>query len=343
MSKTPRRVITRTTTSALHVALSDSILDASGEPCVSLHLDDSSASILSVIPVTGAADVIERHVPNEPAIFFEIAAPTPVSGLPKLRDVTVNLAAGETALERALIKAGCVDAVLRRLDYGDVVFTTVEDGRQNVFELAIERKAAADFVSSIVDGRMATQAAVLAQNVPDSAWILYYIEGDPLGVRSGLCRNARLANLVYPITRRAHSIIMGTDTASLARFVVGIREFLQTAPVDKLAARGLYSARTFGSSVKKADLAADNVLQIQIGTVPNVGPKTAEALAAQFGTFSALAAVFIKNGPDAVAGVRMGERAVGTAASRKICKFYEFDQIAAATSAKRAKICDDDE
>ena len=343
MSKTPRPVVTRATTRALHAALSDSVLDASGEPRVSLYLDDSSVPILSVIPVAGAADVIERHVPNEPAIFFETAAPPPASCLPKLRDVTINLAAGETALERALAKAGCTDAVLRRLDYGDVVFTTAEDGRQTVFELAIERKAAADFVSSIVDGRMATQAAVLAQNVPDSAWILYYIEGDPLGVRSGLCRNARLANLVYPITRRTHSIVMGTDTASLARFVVGIREFLQTAPAEKLAAKGLYSARAFGSSVKKADLAADNVLQIQIGTVPDVGPKTAEALAKHFGTFSALAAVFIKNGPDAVAAVRMGERAVGAAASRKICKFYEFDQIAAATSAKRAKICDDDE
>ena len=333
MSKTPRRVVTR----------SDPILGESGEPRVSLHLDESAAPVLSIIPVAGAADVIERHVPNEPAIFFETAAPPPASCLPKLRDVTINLAAGETALERALAKAGCTDTVLRRLDYGDVVFTIAEDGRQTVFELAIERKAAADFVSSIVDGRMATQAAVLAQNVPDSAWILYYIEGDPLGVRSGLCRNARLANLVYPITRRTHSIVMGTDTASLARFVVGIREFLQTAPAEKLAAKGLYSARAFGSSVKKADLAADNVLQIQIGTVPDVGPKTAEALAKHFGTFSALAAVFIKNGPDAVAAVRMGERAVGAAASRKICKFYEFDQIAAATSAKRAKICDDDE
>jgi ERCC4-type nuclease len=333
MSKTPRRVVAR----------SDSIIGASGEPRVSLHLDESAAPVLSIVPVTGATDVIERHVPNEPAIFFETAAPPPAACLPKLRDVTVNLAAGETALARALAKAGCTDAVLRRLDYGDVVFTAAEDGRQTVFELAIERKAAADFVSSIVDGRMATQAAVLAQNVPDSAWILYYIEGDPLGVRSGLCRNARLANLVYPITRRTHSIVMGTDTASLARFVVGIREFLQTAPAEKLAAKGLYSARAFGSSVKKADLAADNVLQIQIGAVPDVGPKTAEALAKHFGTFSALAAVFIKNGPDAVAAVRMGERAVGTAASRKICKFYELDQIAAATSAKRTKICDEDE
>lgn len=276
--------------------------------------------------ITDAYPFIDDFRPHQSMLYFYSKRDIIKKTKPRLRTVNIHVATNDDVMEA--LRRRNVPAIEENLDYGDVAFTT-SDGR--LFQLVIERKAKGDFVSSITDGRLEIQSALMAVNVPDHAKILYFIEGDPRTTQHGPNDKSKLANIVYPLMRKGISTVIGEDIDATARFVENIHYLLETAPEDKFEDHAL--SRALNSGVKKADLIGQHkFLQILL-LVPGVGKKMAPVVVAKFETYSRMRDAYIEGGEFALEKIEVvsetdgKKKQVGKAASRKIYDFFEFDSI----------------
>jgi len=306
-------------------------------------------------------DFIDKFSPGQSVLYImpdgrlpnNSSAPT----FSPVRKVSVVLAAGETklaaAVNRALVQSGRTAKVtLEPLSCGDVVFYIEnEDGTRARFEIVIERKTPADFISSIKDHRLKDQTAVMLTNFSTPAAIIHFIEGDFMETPSGVNHKARMASLLNPMLREGTSAVIGHGLEATARFIVNIQMHLEHVPEEKLKRKGLLLAHTPNADIKKSDITAENKIIYQLRLVPGLGEVIASAIAAEYSSFELVEKEFEKFGKHALANVSIPSssadkksRSVGKAMSEKIYKFYEFDKHDQLESAKKKrKIIEDDE
>ncbi len=307
-------------------------------------LDGETPFGLRIRQISDSYQFIDKFRPGVPVFYFYSSkkeAKPLVEGPPRgrVRPVTIHVATNDR-VGAALRKIG-VDFVEQNLDYGDVAFTT--DGK--LIELVIERKEKSDFVSSITDGRLAMQSAVMTQNFADHAKFLYFIEGNPLETQYGPNEKAKLANIVYPFMRKGTSAVIGEDVHATAQFIAKIHYLLENAPEEKLREKGFVLGREMNAGVKKAELVGQNKFRHLVLLVPGIGEKIADSIVKELDTFSKMREVYVSRGEMALENVAVtgveGRNRVGKAASRKIFEFFEFGTASQGT--KKRKIDEDAE
>ena len=153
-----------------------------------------------------------------------------------------------------------VHVVLKQLPVADYV---VSD------RVAIERKSAADFVNSIIDGRLFTQAAELSSHFARPVIIIE--GGDVYSVRN-VHPNAIRGAISSLVADYGISLIFTKDPADTAAFVRALAKREQDAGRE---------ARIRG---EKRILSLPEMQQYIVESLPFVGPKLAKELLKHFGT-----------------------------------------------------------
>ncbi|MFH0986666.1 MAG: ERCC4 domain-containing protein [Candidatus Micrarchaeota archaeon] len=139
--------------------------------------------------------------------------------------------------------------------------------------VAIERKTGSDFVSSIIDGRVFTQAEELVGNYTNP---LIIIEGDVFGVRN-INKNAVQGALFSLMIDRGIPVLMSESASRTAEIIALLakREQLGKSHVTRL--RG--EKKKFTGSMGQ---------QFIVESLPGVGPELAKNLLNHFGSVGAV-------------------------------------------------------
>lgn len=356
-----RNLAVFTSDPALHRALPAARLSETMTETAVWMTDDGAVfgPICRTIPAD--YDFVSNFQPGQSVMYFMPSARSETAGVPqtpKLRTVSVTLAAGEnrlfSAIQRAAAAAGVsLNVALAPLDCGDAVFFIEDgDGRRRRLEIVIERKTPADFLSSIKDKRLKEQTAVMLTNFATPAAIIHFLEGDPMETPSGIHPRARMGALLKPMLREGTSAVIGHGLEATARFILNMQMYLEHVPEEELVRKGLLLAHEPNArmGIKKAEMTDQNKIIYQLRLVPGVGEVMADAIAAEFKSFDEMEEQFRCFGKHALKDVKVpgGDkpgRRVGKAISEKICGYYNFDKHrdGAEMMHKKRKIVEDDE
>lgn len=137
----------------------------------------------------------------------------------------------------------------------------------------VERKAANDFVSSILDGRFIAQARLLSDCYPMSFWI---VEGSPYDVRSGISRTALTGAISYISAVLGSSFIQVPDLRGTVETVTTMARHIQ---------EGLGYVPNLRPG-KPASMAGS--AEFVVSGLPGIGGAKARALLARFGSVDAV-------------------------------------------------------
>lgn len=307
-------------------------------------------------------DFVGNFVPSRSVLYFMpsgrieavgMSIPKVGPSLPKLRTVSVVLAAGENklfaAINRGALPGRDVKVTLEPLPCGDAVFFIESDGPRKRFEIVIERKTPADFLSSIKDKRLKEQTALMLTTFATPAAIIHFLEGDPMETPSGIHPKARMGALLKPMLREGTSAVIGHGLEATARFILNIQMYLETVPEDELVRKGLLLTHEPNArmDIKKADMTEENKIIYQLRLVPGVGEVMATAIAAEVKSFDEMEERFMLFGKHALSDIELDKpgRKVGKGVSEKIYNYYDFDKKknGAEMMHKKRKIVEDDE
>lgn len=220
-------------------------------------------------------------------------------------DVVLDDRERPSGLAEELSRALGRPPVVRRLEVGDVLVR----GR-----ILIERKTAADFEASMLDGRLFAQAAELARQPFDPLVILEgTFDPEKHRVSGAALRQAMLALVMdwrLPVVRSGGL----ADTAKWVKALLGGRRRVEAPDwrsVTPAGARRPAAERVLAPRRGSVDPAtrAKRQTEALLGAIEGVGPVRARALAEAFGSVGALMAA----GHDAIArvpgvGTRMAAR-----------------------------------
>lgn len=170
---------------------------------------------------------------------------------------------------------------LKRFERAEVEVQELEIGDYLIAEgIAIERKTANDLVASIMDGRLIGQSELLK-----SAYLrpIVLLEGDPYLVRSAI-EPAAITGAISHLVANLGIAVVPTPSAERSA------EMIYT--LARHASEGLsYVPPLRGSKPRDATLMARYLLE----GLPSVGPSTAAALLAKFGSAHAVFAADVKD------------------------------------------------
>lgn len=307
-------------------------------------------------------DFVGNFVPSRSVLYFMpsgrieavgMSIPKVGPSLPKLRTVSVVLAAGENklfaAINRGALPGRDVKVTLEPLPCGDAVFFIESDGPRKRFEIVIERKTPADFLSSIKDKRLKEQTALMLTTFATPAAIIHFLEGDPMETPSGIHPKARMGALLKPMLREGTSAVIGHGIEATARFILNIQMYLETVPEDELVRKGLLLTHEPNArmDIKKADMTEENKIIYQLRLVPGVGEVMATAIAAEVKSFDEMEERFMLFGKHALSDIELDKpgRKVGKGVSEKIYNYYDFDKKknGAEMMHKKRKIVEDED
>ncbi|MBI1973572.1 hypothetical protein HYS54_02050 [Candidatus Micrarchaeota archaeon] len=136
-------------------------------------------------------------------------------------------------------------------------------------DVAIERKEANDFVSSMLDGRLFGQARELADNFSKPVILL---EGDPYGQRN-VNENALRGALASLATRFRVPVIFTRNVEDSAAFIALLARREQLEDKKWIRLRG-----------EKRNMSVPQQQQFIVESLPSVGPALAQALLKHFGS-----------------------------------------------------------
>lgn len=262
---------------------------------------------------------------------------------PIYRRVDIWLATNENKLFAALKKLTNAVVEIKPLPFGDVVFML--DGTTRL-DFVIERKAAEDFVSSKLDGRLEMQTDVMLRNINQSSMIFHCIEGELFETRprKNFNHKAILGSLIYPMLRHNISVSMVDSVEGTAAFIKNVHDLLIHAPPGKFDEKQTPDTKALNSTVKKKDISEDNQVFAQLANIREVGPVSAAAIVKKYVSFCNIFQAYIKRGANALADTPTDSGKVGERVSKRIFDLYRPDQLVETTRKmiKRAKIVDDD-
>lgn len=185
-------------------------------------------------------------------------------------EITIDNRESRSPVMRALQARPDLTCTVRELSCGDYLPHP---------SYAVERKAAQDFVLSIMDRRLFAQVLRLRAEFNQAAIV---IEGNPYDTRSGMQPQAIRGALSYLMTISGVSVVMVKDTAETAELIATMARHLQEGLGYEIPLRG---------NKPKDDR---DLSQYLIEGLPGIGPSSAKALLAHFGSamavFSASAA-----------------------------------------------------
>ena len=137
--------------------------------------------------------------------------------------------------------------------------------------VAVERKEATDFVSSIMDNRLFSQVQLLKAEYQRP---IFVIEGDPFNTRSRISPAALIGAISYLAVFECLSVIHTTDAGQTAMLLETIARHSQHGLGYEVALR----------SQKPKDVSM--TLRFIVEGLPSIGPKAAHNLLKHFNTVS---------------------------------------------------------
>ena len=157
---------------------------------------------------------------------------------------------------------GEMGAILKRtaLEIGDFVCSS---------KLVVERKTRADFESSIIDGRLFTQLHKLTSNYPA---VVLVVEGKKSDAPERIRKEAVLGAYAAIMSDFGVSLIFTRDIKSTSELIFSLAKHEQLAKKHPL--------RIFA---KRKTLTPSQSQRAVVESLPNVGPKLAQALLLHFG------------------------------------------------------------
>lgn len=173
--------------------------------------------------------------------------------------IIVDSREGRSGIAARLAEAG-VEVLVEELESGDYV---VANG------VGVERKAAADLVLSILDGRLMPQIELLSASYERP---FFLIEGDMFNTRSQIREEALIGALSYIALLKSIPILYSANAAQTATMLL---------TMHRHATEGLgYEVPMRGSKPKDRSSQA----QFLVEGLPGVGPNSAKKLLAHFGS-----------------------------------------------------------
>lgn len=140
--------------------------------------------------------------------------------------------------------------------------------------LAVERKSVGDLAASIVDRRLFNQVERLQREFPR---VVFIVEGESVYAAGNLQPNALRGAVSYLIVLKQVSLLHTEDAEDTAWYL---------ATMARQAQRGLGYEISYHASRYPADL--NLKMRYLVEDLPGIGPKTANALLAHFGSLRAL-------------------------------------------------------
>lgn len=176
-----------------------------------------------------------------------------------MAEIIVDSREGRSGLAKRLEAAGA-RITIKELESGDYV---IAEG------VGVERKAAGDFVSSILDGRLMPQIELLSVSYERP---FFMIEGDIFNTRSEIREEALLGALSYISLLKRIPILYTSNVAQTAQLLL---------TMHRHATEGLgYLVPMRGGKPKDRSSQA----QFLVEGLPGVGPSSAIKLLEHFGT-----------------------------------------------------------
>lgn len=169
------------------------------------------------------------------------------------------------AVVREFSKAGCI-VKPETLEVGDYVLSD---------RIAVERKEAADFATSLMDGRLFTQVKALRDSYTSPVLI---IEGEGLLTARRIHEDAIYSAIASIVTDFHVTVLSTKDAAESAKIMLAIARREQTREARPLAVRA-----------QKGPMSDDEKLRFIVEGLPNVSAVLARRLLDKFGTVRAIA------------------------------------------------------
>jgi fanconi anemia group M protein len=179
-------------------------------------------------------------------------------------EIVIDHREGRSPVWQALHARGDINCTVRELSCGDYLPHPT---------FAVERKAAGDFVLSIMDRRLFAQVLRLREEYENAAFI---IEGDVYATRSGMQPAAIRGALSYLMTLGRVSVITVRDARETAELLADMARHLQEGLGYDIALRA-------NKPKNLSDLA-----QYLLEGLPSVGPGGAKVLLKHFGSAKAV-------------------------------------------------------
>ena len=226
----------------------------------------------------------------------------------------------ESALMEAL-RADGADIAVESLHVGDAVI------RDCGVDLVIfERKAVADLVASIRDGRYGDQSVRLASKEMHRHNIVYIIEG-----RVASAGQMVLSALTSLLLYKGFSVLTTSSVKGTAALLHGVLKKMRSnsakgTPLCYSDPVALPSVGTVADGIVK-ERRADNMTpalfaQIVLCQVPSVSQKTAAAVLASLGSLKAVIAAAHNADPAAFAEIKIGTRRISKSAVANILRYF---------------------
>lgn len=165
---------------------------------------------------------------------------------------------------KTLLEARGIEVLVEELECADVVLA---DG------LAVERKAANDFILSIENRRIFTQLAVCKKTY---ARVFVIVEGDIFKTRSTMAEDALLGALSYISLLENVPVLFTSNTAQTSQLLIRLQKHALEGLGYEIALRGAKPKDRYPQS------------QYLVEGLPGVGPAAAKKLLTHFGTASAV-------------------------------------------------------
>ena len=191
---------------------------------------------------------------------------------------TILVDSRETALNECLAAVGGIVVESRQLEVGDVHITA-----ENGLLLIFERKTGADMTSSIKDGRYREQKRRMA-DATKAHHITYIIEGKERCTLPKAVLDGMTVNTMY---RDGMHIVYTRDVTATAEWIITVAGKVAADP-GKFLATG-EDGGTYIASVKVKSRKIDNIdvrtcYLLQLGQIPGVSSRIAEAIAQVYPT-----------------------------------------------------------
>ena len=185
-----------------------------------------------------------------------------------------------------LFKEHSHEIKVEKLDLGDIILSTNDDGEKIIFE----RKSLYDLASSIKDGRYSEQSFRLNEYSLHNHHVVYIIEGDferYNAVKGRMDKKTLYSALVTLNYFKGFSVVRTKNINETCELIVNYADKLQKEP-KKL---GYYDENRVEKEVpysqvmkkqKKNNITEENIGEIMLATIPNVSVKSAIAIMAEF-------------------------------------------------------------